>query len=1681
MSRVLLKKSSVAGKVPVISLSDPANGLEYGELALNYADGKLYFRNTSNAIKSFTSDESVVTLTGTQTLTNKTLTAPTITGGTINNTTIGATTATTGAFTTVTASGIVSGSELTSSQSVGDEGGQINLAQAATNSTLNGGVTIDVWQNKLRIFEQGGTARGVYIDLTAAASGVATNLIGAGTGTVTSVAALTIGTTGTDVTSTVANSTTAAVITLNIPTASATNRGALSAADWTTFNSKQVAGTYATGTGTASGTNTGDETLATIKTKLGITTLSGSNTGDQTIPTTLPNANAVTFNSTGGAVVGSTYTGAAVLTVDYSTVGAAAAGHTHSYQAADADLLAIGGLTGTSGYLKKTAADTWTLDTSTFATGTGTASGTNTGDNPGVTAVTATAPVVSSGGTTPVISMAAATTSVNGYLTSTDWNTFNNKVSNATHTGDVTGSTTLTLATVNSNVGTWNNVTVNGKGLVTAASNVAYLTAEADTLANVTGRGASTSTAIAINTGATNPGASGAGYALVLNGAYGGGLLLRDGTADWGIFDSGGTLNIASGVSNGAQTTRLSLTTAGNLTTTGTVTANSIVLTGNLGTVTSVAGTGTVSGLTLTGTVTSSGNLTLGGTLAVLPSNFASQTATTVLAAPTLTAGVPTFRVLSLEDIPDAWVKKSVRAATTANITLSAPQTIDGIVLVAGDRVLVKDQTATATNGIYIVNAAAWTRALDADTISEIAGAHVNVDSGTVNGGLSFDADIKSTDVLGTTAMAWYRIIDSAYTIPITQGGTGAITAAAARTALGAGTVTSVAALTLGTTGTDITSTVATGTGAAVITLNVPTASATNRGALSAADWTTFNNKVGSLTDTLATVTGRGNSTTNAIIVGGVTIGVSGSTRGTIDSGGGVTGFYLAEANPRFTLGRDIGISGGAGLGFGGATGTTYALIGTNGISGDTFMIKLSAATGTLSTTPNLTLTAAALNLNIGALQQAGNQVLHAGNYNSYSPTLTGTGASGTWGISITGSAGSLSDTTNYIYNRGSIADTSIDTATANGFWLRTFTGASASTLVWNAGGSTGPVQFDVSYGTAGVIRLRNKTDSATWSAWRTFITDQNIASFGVSSIAATSPIVRSAATGSITLSHAASGATAGTYNNVTVNATGHVTAGSNTAYLTAEADTLATVTARGNTTTTSIQASNLNPAYSVSNFDTIKAPGLYQYDGSMTSTPNGDANYRTIEIGSNGRYSQIALNYSSDGMWFRRQTDANWSTWRQVWHSGNLTNLNQLTNGPGYGTGTVTSVATSGGYGGLTLTGGTITTTGTITMGGTPTGTWPISVSGSSTSTPLMSVDNSIAYGRSGLQYINVSGLAGDVATTTNTPNAEWWHIIRGNHANASGYYTDLALPMTAANNIRYRRIAAGVSSGWITVWDSTNLTNLNQLTNGPGYGTGTVTAVTATTPIISSGGTTPNITHATSGATAGTYNNVTVNTFGHVTAGSNVGYLTALSDTLATVTARGNVSTGNIMVPSGNGTGYCFWGDATNYKIMMSNASDAQYGPVTDYSLKLTMGAGAGRGITFGQAGTVPVAAINTTSGNMQIAGTFSALSKSFLIDHPTKPGMQLRYGSLEGPENGVYIRGRLNGNKIELPEYWTKLVDPDSITVNLTAIGKSQDIYVEDIIDNVVYVGGENVNCFYTVFAERVDIAKLEVEIE
>ena len=101
-------------------------------------------------------------------------------------------------------------------------------------------------------------------------------------------------------------------------------------------------------------------------------------------------------------------------------------------------------------------------------------------------------------------------------------------------------------------------------------------------------------------------------------------------------------------------------------------------------------------------------------------------------------------------------IKDSVRAATTANITLSGTQTIDGVAVVVGDRVLVKDQTAGQDNGIYIVGTVAWTRSSDANASSEVtAGMFTFVEEGTINGDSGWVLTTNGTITLGTTPLTF--------------------------------------------------------------------------------------------------------------------------------------------------------------------------------------------------------------------------------------------------------------------------------------------------------------------------------------------------------------------------------------------------------------------------------------------------------------------------------------------------------------------------------------------------------------------------------------------------------------------------------------------------------------------------------------------------------------------------------------------------------------------------------------------------------------------------------------------------------------------------------------------------------------------------------------------------------------
>ena len=99
--------------------------------------------------------------------------------------------------------------------------------------------------------------------------------------------------------------------------------------------------------------------------------------------------------------------------------------------------------------------------------------------------------------------------------------------------------------------------------------------------------------------------------------------------------------------------------------------------------------------------------------------------------------------------------KDAVRAATTANITLPAPQTVDGVSLIANDRVLVKDQSTGSQNGIYLVAAGAWTRTTDADAVGELDGAFVVSMEGTANGDKAWICSTNPPITPGTTATTW--------------------------------------------------------------------------------------------------------------------------------------------------------------------------------------------------------------------------------------------------------------------------------------------------------------------------------------------------------------------------------------------------------------------------------------------------------------------------------------------------------------------------------------------------------------------------------------------------------------------------------------------------------------------------------------------------------------------------------------------------------------------------------------------------------------------------------------------------------------------------------------------------------------------------------------------------------------
>lgn len=374
----------------------------------------------------------------------------------------------------ITADGdVITSAKLQSTASAGDEGGEIFLNKAVTNTTITGGVTIDVYQNKLRFFEQGGSARGFYLDITAGGTGVSTNLAGTATDTnyYPSAIVFNAGTTaGPTLDLTMSGSGAPDLTAVAIPSASGTASGVVTTGTQTFAGTKTFSNTitadisgnagtvtngvyttnigstvqaydadltaiagltsaadrlpYYTGAGTASlatFTSFGrslvdDADAAAGRSTLGLVigtnvqaydaelaALAGLTSAADTVPyfTGSGTAALATFTAFGRSLaedadaaagrttLGATTVGGNLFTLTNpsvlswprinadNTVTARSATNTRSdlglvigtdVQAYDADLAAIAALSGTSGVLKKTAANTWALDTTIPAT-----------------------------------------------------------------------------------------------------------------------------------------------------------------------------------------------------------------------------------------------------------------------------------------------------------------------------------------------------------------------------------------------------------------------------------------------------------------------------------------------------------------------------------------------------------------------------------------------------------------------------------------------------------------------------------------------------------------------------------------------------------------------------------------------------------------------------------------------------------------------------------------------------------------------------------------------------------------------------------------------------------------------------------------------------------------------------------------------------------------------------------------------------------------------------------------------------------------------------------------------------------------------------------------------------------------------------------------------------------------
>jgi hypothetical protein len=747
--------------------------------------------------------------------------------------------------------------------------------------------------NGIKITNGGGT---IKIDVEGGTDGL---------GTVLSVSPITLTTTGSTYTSTVSNASTTPAITLNIPSASVTGTtaGLLSNTDYNTFNNKVAANSgitvgtsktkisydakglvtagadattadiaestnknYVTDAQKAgvlsntSGVNTGDETTATIKDKLGITTLSGGNTGDQTITLTgdVTGTGTGTFTST---IANSAVTYAKIQNVGVSKL----LGSISTSEAAPGEVSIGTGLILTNGTLT--------------ASGTG---GTVTNVNPITLTTTGSTytSTVSNASTTPAITLNIPSASVTGtsagLLSNTDYNTFNAKVAaNSAISAGITKT----------------KISYDEKGLVTAgadattadiaeSTNRNYVTdaQKAGVLSNTSGvnTGDETSSTIKTKLGITTLSGGNTGdQTITLTGditGTGTGTFtstIANSAVTYAKFQNVGADKLVGSTSSSSSAAPGEVTIGLGLSlTNGTLTA-----TGSGGTVTNVNPiTLTTEGSTFTSTVTNANT------------------------APTITLNIPSASVtgttaglLSNTDYNTFNAKVAANSGITGATKTLITYDAKGLVTSGADATTAN--IAPSTNRNYITDA-------QSGVLSNTSGTNTGDQTITLTGDVTGTGSGTFTSTIANSAVTYAKIqnipaaklLGSISSSEVAPGavsiGTGLSLTNGTLTASGTGgTVTNVNPIILTTDGSTFTSTVSNGTTTPTITLNIPSASVTGTtaGLLSNTDYAIFNAKVAA----------------NAAITGATKTLITYDAKGLVTSGADATTADIAESTNR--------------------------------------------------------------------------------------------------------------------------------------------------------------------------------------------------------------------------------------------------------------------------------------------------------------------------------------------------------------------------------------------------------------------------------------------------------------------------------------------------------------------------------------------------------------------------------------------------------------------------------------------------------------------------------------------------------------------------------------------------------------------------------------------------------------